>query len=122
MPSELIRFSSRVTWLNASVRPLHIWVETVLHLDAQGQPISVCFNSVPDAAFIQALRSLRCLSIWEFTSEERGWVEPGLYEVRVNDDDDYDREVLTCDYVRWGPFSNLPNSSAPASAPPSREP
>lgn len=117
MPSELIRFRPKLTWLNASVRPLHSWIETVLHLDAQGQPISVGFNALPDTNFFQALRSLRCLSVWEFTSEERGWVENGRFEVRVNDDDDYDKEVLKCEYVRWGPLSNLPNSSAPAPNP-----
>ena len=111
MPTELIRISSKIAWQRAVVRPLDYCLETTLDFDVKGSPFRVTFDALPDSEFFAALANLRCLSIWEFSSQERGWVEPGRYEVRLNDDDDYDKQSASCGCVKWGPPDMKPTKN-----------
>lgn len=105
MPKELVRISSDILWCNAVIRPCPSGFETVLHFFVRGESFSIAFNSLPDPNFFEALREIRCVSVVEYGSAERGWVEEGRYVVFVNDDDDYDKCRALGDYVRWGPTS-----------------
>jgi hypothetical protein len=119
--TELIRISSKIAWQRAEVHPLDYRLETTLDFDVNGSPFRVTISALPGSEFFAALPHLRCVSIWEFSSHERGWVEPGRYDVRLNDDDDYDKESVSCDCVKWGSPETVPNSSEPPRFRPSRD-
>lgn len=102
MPNELYRIAGP-RWFNATIINRSYGFETTLRFKVSAGPVSIAFNSLPDNRFFQTLPHLRCVSIWEFSKAERGWVESGRYQIRLNDDDDYDMELVQCDFVRWGP-------------------
>jgi hypothetical protein len=106
MPKELLRVTSGICWRRTVIRPRSTGPETEVCFEVEGVPFSVAFNSIPDRAFLHGLAELRCIAVYEFSSEERGWVEPGRYQVRINDDDDIDDEAVLADYVRWGPVDS----------------
>lgn len=102
MPKELVRIDSQVSWLRSEIRPVERGFETTLQFSVNGSLFGITFNALPASDFFQTLLHLRRLSIHEISSQDRGWVEPGRFEIRLNDDDDSDLEYVQADHVQWG--------------------
>src|SRR3954454_21969062 len=71
MPKELFRIASGLQWRRTVIRPRQRWLETELHFEVDGRPLSVAFDSVPDREFLRRVADAYCLAIYEVTPEER---------------------------------------------------
>jgi hypothetical protein len=104
MARELVRIASHVRWRQTVIRPGRVGLETELSFEVGGQPFSLTLDSVPEKTFLCGVAHARCLAVYEVSSAERGWVESGRYQVRINDDeDDLDTATALADEVEWGP-------------------
>ena len=98
MPSELVRIASGLRWFQTLIRPGELGLETEICFEVEGIHWSLAFNSIPDRAFLAQLAYTSFIAVFEFSFEERGWVEPGRYQIWIED------EAVSAEYVRWGPI------------------
>lgn len=101
MPQELLRVAGNLQWTGADIHPCPTGMETVLRFMSDGTPFSLTLDALPDHGFFLALPKVRCVSVFEFTRAERGWLESGRHQVLINDDHDCDTNWVSCDAVRW---------------------
>jgi hypothetical protein len=103
MPKELIRIAADIRWCRTVIQSGQIGLETELFFEIDGQPFSLTLDSVPEKAFLHTVAHTRCLAVYEISSMERGWVESGRFQIRINDDDDIAEATAMADQVEWRP-------------------
>jgi hypothetical protein len=101
MPKRLLQIAENIRWMETSIRPTPTGMETTILLNAEGKELSVIIDAAPTREFLCKLADLHCLSIYEFSLQERGWVEPGRYELCLNDDGDIDQASLFGSAIQW---------------------
>ncbi|MDG3007306.1 hypothetical protein [Paludisphaera mucosa] len=103
MPKELLRIAADIRWLRTVIQPGQAGLATELFFEVAGRPFSLTLDTVPEKAFLHTLAHTRCLAVLQISSVERGWVEAGRFEIRINDDDDGAEANAMADQVEWGP-------------------
>lgn len=105
MPTELLRVASGMRWERTTIRRGEAGLETELLFGIDGRPFAVTIDSMPRGDFLLGVLDACSLVIYEVSSEERGWVEPGRYQIRLGEDDDLGVVTALADHVHWGPVS-----------------
>ena len=87
MPTTLLHHDLGLDWLQTVVHRTSNGIETELHFDIDGRELIVFVESVPETDFLRKACKAEGLSVVEFSSQERGWVENGRYEIQLLDED-----------------------------------
>ena len=98
MAQELLRIASQILWREGVIRPGGPGLETELSFEVEGRPFSLTLDSVPERPFWCALPHARSLAVYQISSTERGQMESGRFQVRINDDED-DLDGATATFI-----------------------
>lgn len=83
MPTELLSTTGPIQWVATLIRPSSTGIESEFQFHTSNGLLSITIDFVAPPSFTYDLQQIDKVQVLEHSIEERGWIEQGRFELRV---------------------------------------